>query len=166
MIRLVCKQGWIRRVGVCIVGMLVVGCGFQLAGQQPLPAFLDSVALEADDTRSEVYLALERELIDRGVSISATSTNRLSLSAIDTGQRVLSVSARNIPREFEVFYTTAFSLSRDGTTVLEQPPLTFTRDYQWSELEVLGKVREEQLLRELIVADLVDSMLRQIATLD
>ncbi|MEO0574874.1 MAG: LPS assembly lipoprotein LptE [Pseudomonadota bacterium] len=148
------------------LSLLLSGCGFQLAGQQPLPQWMESVALQADDTRSDVYLALERELIDRGVVISASSSQSLSLSAVDTGQRVLSVSARNIPREFEVFYTTAFSLSRDQEVVLEQPPLTLTRDYQWSELEVLGKVREEQLLRELIVDDLVDSILRQIATLD
>lgn len=137
-----------------------------MAGDQPLPAYLDRVALLCDDTRSEIYLAMERELIDRGVVIDATSDNRLRLSDISTGQRVLSVSARNIPREFEVFYSVAFSFGREAQTLLDRPQQTFTRDYQWSELEVLGKVREEQLLRELIVADLVDSILRQIAALD
>ncbi|MEM8547824.1 MAG: LPS assembly lipoprotein LptE [Pseudomonadota bacterium] len=146
--------------------MLVIlgGCGFQLAAPPDLPGGLDRVAIEAEDTRSELYIALERALLDRGIGIDPRAPTRIVLSVVETGQRVLSVSARNIPREYEVFYTVAFSFTRDGALKFESDPLTLTRDYQWSEFEVLGKEREAADLRALIVQDLVDTILRQIAS--
>ena len=38
----------------------------------------------------------------------------LTVSADDTGQRVLSVTARNIPREYEIYYAVTVSL-RSGS---------------------------------------------------
>ena len=84
---------------------------------------------------------------------------------MQTGERILSVSVRNIPREYEVYYTVAYNFRRNGELLLERPSLTLTRDYTWSETEVLGKTREERQLRALIVDDLVDTILRQLASL-
>ncbi|MEM9172026.1 MAG: LPS assembly lipoprotein LptE [Pseudomonadota bacterium] len=149
---------------ITVVAVICVsGCGFRLAQPVSLPSDFDRVAIDADDTRSAIYVALERELLNRGVTVDRRSGKRIRLLAVETGQRVLSVSARNIPREFEVFYTVAFTYTKDGSEQIVAPPLTLTRDYQWSELEVLGKKAEEESLRALIVADLVDSILRRIA---
>lgn len=145
---------------------MLAGCGFQVAGQPPLPSFLDSVRLEADDKLSDVYLALERRLLKQGVEIRNDSPNRLQLGSVDSGQRVLSVSVRNIPREYEVYYTVSYQFRRAGELLLDRPALSLTRDYVWSELEVLGKVREEQQIRELIVDDLVDTIIRQLTTIE
>ena len=147
-----------------IAAVALAGCGFQLAAQQPLPEGFDTIAVEIDDTRSDLYLALERALAQRGVTIDPDSPNRLAISDIDTGQRVLSVSARNIPREFEVFYTVSYSFRRDRQILLERPGVTLTRDYIWDETQVLGKLREERRLRALIVDDLVETILRQVAS--
>jgi outer membrane lipopolysaccharide assembly protein LptE/RlpB len=43
--------------------------------------------------------------------------------------------------------------------------LTLTRDYTYDSTLVLGKAREEQMLREAIVADLVRIVMKQLATL-
>jgi outer membrane lipopolysaccharide assembly protein LptE/RlpB len=47
------------------------------------------------------------------------------------------------------------------------PPqsLTRTRDYTYDETLVLGKAREEELLREAIVDDLVEVILKQLSSL-
>ncbi|MEM7610499.1 MAG: LPS assembly lipoprotein LptE [Pseudomonadota bacterium] len=131
-----------------------------------MPSYLVSIAIETQDTRSDLYLALERELLARGVAIDPLATSRLAISDEATGQRVLSVSVRNIPREYEVFYTLSYRFTHNGEELLSRPGLTLTRDYTWSEFEVLGKVQEEQLLRDLIVDDLVDVILRQLASLE
>ena len=153
-----------RTLAVCLL-LIPTGCGFQLAGQRPLPDYLTRIAIDTDDTRSDVYLALERRLLDRDIVIDPQSTNRLELGAVQTGERILSVSVRNIPREYEVYYTVAYNFRRNGELLLERPSLTLTRDYTWSETEVLGKTREERQLRALIVDDLVDTILRQLASL-
>ena len=147
-----------------VAAVALAGCGFQLAAQKPLPEGFDTIAVEIDDTRSDLYLALERALAQRGVTIDPDSPNRLAISDIDTGQRVLSVSARNIPREFEVFYTVSYSFRRDRELLLERPGVTLTRDYLWDETQVLGKLREERRLRALIVDDLIETILRQVAS--
>jgi LPS-assembly lipoprotein len=78
---------------------------------------------------------------------------------------VLSVSARNVPREFEVFYTVYYSVQTADTTLLEPRAQTRTRDYTWDETEVLGKEREEELMREAIVDDLVRIVLIQLSAI-
>jgi LPS-assembly lipoprotein len=81
------------------------------------------------------------------------------------GQRGLSVSARNVPLEFEVFYTVAYSVETEDATLLERRVQTLTRDYTWDETQVLGKEREEELLREAIVDDLVRIVLIQLSAI-
>lgn len=152
------------RLGLLALACFLAGCGFQLAERPLLGPSLQTLALEADDPRSDLYLALERALIAQGIQIDPTAPVRLRLVGVDTGQRVLSVSARNVPREYEVFYSGGFVLQDGQTVLLQSDPLTLTRDYNWSEFEVLGKVQEEADLRALIVDDLVDALLRQLAT--
>ncbi len=50
-------------------------------------------------------------------------------------------------------------------SLLESQVLTLTRDYTYDSTLVLGKAREEELLREAIVKDLVRIVLKQISTL-
>ena len=78
---------------------------------------------------------------------------------------MLSVSARNVPTEFEVFYTIEYALDAGASNLLEVQVLTLTRDYTYDSTLVLGKAKEEELLREAIVEDLVRIVLKQISTL-
>ncbi|MFQ5983858.1 MAG: LPS assembly lipoprotein LptE, partial [Woeseiaceae bacterium] len=82
-----------------------------------------------------------------------------------TDHRVLSVSARNLPREYEVYYTIDYSVESGDETIMEPQSLTLTRDYTYDETLVLGKAREEELLREAIVDDLVRIVLKQLSSL-
>ena len=52
-----------------------------------------------------------------------------------------------------------------GPNLLPQQSLTLTRDYTYDSTLVLGKAREEELLREAIVEDLVRIVMKQISTL-
>ena len=69
----------------------------------------------------------------------------LPSSRIGPGNAFLSVSARNVPREFEVFYTVFYSLRTEEETLLSTRSQTLTRDYTWDETLVLGKEKEEQI---------------------
>ena len=70
-----------------------------------------------------------------------------------------------VPREFEVFYTVLYSLQTEDATLLETRSQTLTRDYTWDETRVLGKEKEEALLREAIVDDLVRIVLIQLSAI-
>ena len=47
-----------------------------------------------------------------------------------SGRRVLSVSARNTPQEYEIFYAVEYSVDRGGKEVLELQPLELIRNLQ------------------------------------
>jgi LPS-assembly lipoprotein len=95
--------------------------------------------------------------------LQATAT--FSIESDLTGQRVLSVSARNVPREFEVYYTVLYSLKTEDRVLLTTRSQTLTRDYTWDETLVLGKEKEEQLLRNAITDDLVRVILIQLSSI-
>ena len=120
------------------------------------------------DRFSQFYRELRRSLQAAGVEVldspeGATAT--LSILYDFTDQRVLSVSARNVPTEFEVFYTVRYSITSGEQSLLEPQELTLTRDYTYDETLVLGKAREEQLMRDAIVDDLVRIVLKQISAI-
>ncbi len=124
--------------------------------------------ISIDDRSSQFYRALREQLMRAGVDLvdsAAESTATLSITFDETDQRVLSVSARNVPTEYEVYYTIRYGIDDGMRNLLESQTLTVTRDYTYDSRLVLGKAREEELLRKAIVEDLVRIVLKQIATI-
>lgn len=120
------------------------------------------------ERNTQFHRELERQLLAAGVSVVDSpddATAILSITADQTGQRVLSVSARNVPTEYEVFYTVEYAVTSGDEMLLPAQDITFVRDYTWDETLVLGKAREEDLMRDAIVSDLVRTVLKQISTL-
>ena len=148
--------------------MLLAGCGFQLQSDPQMPAEMERTYIDAIERNTQFHRELRRQLLAADVTIVDSpdqATAILTISADETGQRVLSVSARNVPTEYEVFYTVGYSLLAGQQRLLSPQDLTFTRDYTWDETLVLGKQQEEELMREAIVNDLVRTVLKQISTL-
>jgi LPS-assembly lipoprotein len=78
---------------------------------------------------------------------------------------VLSVSARNTPKEYELFYTVNFAIDRAGTEVVPREELSMTRNISFEETQLLAKDREERILREALARDLADLVLRRLEAL-
>lgn len=157
-----------RLVTVAAILALLAGCGFQLQGAYTAPPEMERTFIATSDGHSLFYRKLGIALRQAGVQVvddPAAATATLSISYDRTGQRVLSVSARNVPTEYEVFYTIAYSIDAAGRGLLPTQELTQTRDYTYDPTLVLGKAREEELLREAISDDLVRIVLKQISTL-
>jgi len=93
------------------------------------------------------------------------STATLTISVDETDQRVLSVSALNVPTEYEVYYAIEYAVDSGETNLLKPQRIALSRDYTYDETLVLGKAHEEQLLREAIVKDIVRIVLKQLGTL-
>ena len=120
------------------------------------------------ERNTQFHRELRRQLQASGVELADSPDNAtavLTITVDDTGQRVLSVSARNVPTEYEVYYTIEYGVVSGEDNLLGPQRVTFTRDYTWDETLVLGKAREEDLLRDSIVNDLVRTVLKQISSL-
>lgn len=151
-----------------LLALVLAGCGFHLRGAPDIPPEMARTYIDTEDRYSLFYRKLSRHLEQSGIELVDSpeeATAELVILADDTGQRVLSVSARNVPREYEVYYTIYYSLV-SGPAVLMEPQLkTLTRDYTYDETRVLGKAREEDLLREAITDDLVRLVMFQLSSL-
>jgi LPS-assembly lipoprotein len=147
---------------------LLAGCGFHLRGALTMPEAMQRTYVDAVDNYSLFHRELRLRLQEAGVQLVDTpgeATAILSITSDDTGQRVLSVSARNVPTEYEVYYTVRYSLAAGEKTLLESQDVTETRDYTYDETLVLGKAHEEAVLREAIAKDLVRIVLKQVSSL-
>lgn len=150
-----------------LVAALVAGCGLHLRSPPDIPEEMARTYIATDDHYSLFYRQLQVRLQEVGVELvdsPAEATAQLSIILDDTGQRVLSVSARNVPREYEVYYTVLYSLKSGEDVLMEPQSKTLTRDYTYDETRVLGKAREERLLREAIADDLVRVVLIQLSS--
>lgn len=156
-----------RRVLPGLLTVALTGCGFHLRGAPDIPPEMARTYIATDDPYSLFYRKLEDRLRENGVQLVDSSTAATAEFAIlvdDTGQRVLSVSARNVPREYEVYYTIYYSLVSGEKILIEPQSKTLTRDYTYDETRVLGKAREEELLREAIADDLVRLVMIQLSS--
>ena len=139
-----------------------------MRGAATVPAEMARTYIETNDRRTLFYRELRDSLRRSGVEVvddPADSTATFAIQSDDTGQRVLSVSARNVPREFEVFYTVSYGVVTTNKVIMEPRTQTLTSDYIWDETLVLGKEKEEQLLREAIVDNLMRIVFIQLSAL-
>ena len=151
-----------------LAALLLAGCGFQMRGASTVPPEMARTYIETADRHSLFYRELKAGLENAGVETVDGEEEASSVFSIvhdETGQRVLSVSARNVPPEFGVFYAVSYRLTVGERTFLPPQTQTMTRDYTWDETLVLGKEKEEQILREDIVDNLVRVILIQLSSI-
>jgi LPS-assembly lipoprotein len=151
-----------------LCSLLLAGCGYHLQGELTIPAEMRTTYIHAVDDYSLFHRELRLQFQAAGVQLTdspvdATATFSILLDATD--QRVLSVSARNVPTEYEVYYSVRYTLQSGEKILLEPQFVTVTRDYTYNESQVLGKAHEEDVLRAAIVDDLVRIVLKQISAL-
>lgn len=159
----------LHRVAPLVLAFSLGACGFRLEGSGTLPEQMARTYVETSAPTSAFTGSLQNELRTRGLDVverADEATARLVITEDATGQRVLSVSARNIPREYEVFYAVTFALETGDGRVIDSESLTVTRSYTFDETQVLGKSREERVLREALAEDLARQVVRRIEAVD
>jgi LPS-assembly lipoprotein len=152
---------------LCAVVSLAA-CGWRLQGAAKLSPTMAVTFLDADDRYTEFNRALRDRLLASGAKVTergADATAVVKIIKDQSGQRVLSVSARNTPEEYEVFYTVEYSVASGGTELIPPQKLELTRDYSYDTTAVLAKQREQAVLREALAQDLAGLVLRRLASL-
>ena len=158
-----------RRLCACLyvaTSALLTGCGFQLAGSVTDVEVPTPVYVAATDRYSPFYLGAMQRLRASGIAVTDTLGDAATILTIrrdETGARVLSVSAQNVPREFEVFYTVSYDLAVGSELRVVANDITLARDYTWNETQVLGKAREEEIIRAALADLLLEDFVRRVA---
>ena len=162
---------------------LLGGCGFRLQGSTPLPAVVATVQLDAADDRTPFVQALRRRLDASGATlaprgpagagaagsgaagVAASGIAVLRIERDEVVERVASVSARNIPREYELTQVVRFSLDAGGTRRISSAEVTASRSLTFDERRALAKEREREQLREALADEVAGVVLQRVAGL-
>ena len=124
--------------------------------------------LETGDRYTPLYAAFEARLRAAGAKLAtdpASASAVIHLHKDETGRELLSVSARNTPGEFEVYYSVEFSVTTGSGELLARQQATLTRDFAYDENAVLAKEHEEESLRNALADELAGLILRRLAAL-
>ncbi|MEZ5562536.1 MAG: hypothetical protein R3F27_06220 [Gammaproteobacteria bacterium] len=160
---------WFR--GALLGGGLLwlTACGFHFRTAPDFPADMAVTHIQTNDRYSLFYRELVNTLRRNDIVLSEDATGARTVIRIfsdETGRRTLTVTARNVPAEYEVWYRVTFSVDVNGSEAVPFEELVLTRDYPFDETQVLGKANEEQLIMQAIARDLVGLVSRRLAAID
>jgi LPS-assembly lipoprotein len=156
-----------RHAVLAVLALLAGGCGFHLRGDVEYPPGMAVTYIQATDRYTPFYRKVKAALQEGGVRVTANAGDAGAVLRIlqdETGQRVLSVSARNTPREYDVFYIVRYALEIGGREALPAQQLVLTRDYTYDETLVLGKDAEGEVIRQALADDLVGVVTRRLSS--
>ena len=152
-------------ITVALLLGLVSGCGFQLRGSADLKG-LKSVRIDSGSEllREELTVFLE----DGGVIL--VEDKKLPVDGVLRAyeeayeRRVLSVDSNTgKAREYELAYSVEFNLTdAKGKTLVPGQAVRLVRDFVFDEDAVIGKSREEDVLRRELRRDGAQQILRRL----
>lgn len=155
------------KLPVLLLVVLLAGCGFHLRGSADLPSTMSLTFIKgirpfgtlADDFSAALRL--------RGIKVIDSeryATAVLQITQNSTEKQVLSVDIHGNVLEYEIRQTIRFSvMTADGQPVVPEQSVALSRDYIFSSTDVLGKQREEQVVRATLQENLVNLAMLRIA---
>jgi LPS-assembly lipoprotein len=153
---------------VSLVAVLLAGCGFQLRGAVELSGRMAEPYIELPDRFTPFSRELSTALVAAGARLAPTreaATAVVRIHVDEHGREVLSISARNTPQEFEVFYVVEYSVQAGEEEILPRQRLRLTRDFAYDDTAVLAKQHEEDDLLEALARDLAGLVTGRLAAL-
>lgn len=157
-------------IGALLLALGASACGFRLAGSEKLPDTLKKPYLSIKDPYTDFARELEHQLKASGALLQPAregSTAVIDVTRDQVQVTTLSVSARNIPTEYELIYTVVFAVrgTAPDKQLLAPQTLTLSRDYSFNENELLAKEHESDILRRQMARDLAGIAVRRLASL-
>lgn len=150
--------------------MLVVGCGFRLAGSIDSANLVGTRVVDASRSAgSELAWSLEQDLKLRGVQASAEGEGRRVLRVLGETfeRRPLTLTSDARTAEYEVVGRAEFELlGSDGRVLIPARSILADGVYLRDASRLLGSSQEEARLREEIRGELVRRILIAVAAVD
>ena len=152
---------------ICILTGLCA-CGFRLVGGDTLPGILARPYLTLKDPYTDFSREFEHQLKSAGAtlqSVRANATATIEVTKDLVQRRTLSVSALNIPTEYELTYTITFAVQGPDKELLAPQTISLSKDYSFEENVLLAKEHEADILRQQMARDLVSIAMRRLTRL-
>jgi len=153
------------RASAFLLSFTLAACGFQLRGTATLPFETiyvpNATAGIALDLKRNIRSGTGTRVLDEAKGAEA----QLQFSEESRQKEILSLTAAGRVSEYRLIYRVRFRVS-DGKGIDFLPPstVTLTRDMTFEDSQVLAKEGEEQLLFRDMQLDMVQQIMRRIAT--
>ncbi len=148
-----------------MLALMLAACGFQLRGAQPLP--FSSLYIPADNW--EMGALLKRNI--RALNSTQLTETPQEAQAVFTllgearEKNILSLSGTGRVREYQLRYRLAFRVhDLKGKEFIAPTEIVLVRDISFSDERVLAKEQEESLLYRDMQNDMVQQLMRRMAT--
>lgn len=155
-------------LAVLLVSVSLAACGFRMQGIGRFPESLATTYIDTPDRYSVFYRELRAELEQGGVQIVDSPVHSNAIIRVEqdsSGQSVLTVSGRNVPTEYDVFYTVRYSVWINSEEVLPTQFLSLNQSYTYDATTVLGKNRESDAIHDALAENLVRQVAKQLSLL-
>lgn len=159
------RRTFLRTVlGITGSGILA-GCGFRMRG----PQHLNFASIHVGVSQYSDFGAALRAQISSSNTVIENDPNKaevkLQILADDREREILSLTGAGKVREYQLIQRVRFRLvHRDGTDLIPPTTISARREYTFNDSEVLGKEQEEALLYRDMQNDLVQQIVRRLAT--
>ena len=145
--------------------MLLAGCGFRLRGTADvpfetihLPGATAGIAL---DLKRNIEAGTRARVVDDPKAAQAL----LQVTEEARSREILSLTSAGRVREFQLRYRVGFRVhDGKGGEFVPASVIQLTRDMTYSDAEILAKEQEEQLLFRDMRTDMVQQILRRLAS--
>ena len=151
-----------KKLAITVTSLLLLGCGFQLQNSANFVGKLETLYIQTTDPYTVFYQTMKRKMVDNGIEITterAAADFVLTIHADETDQRILSVSGRNTPREYEVYYLVKWSLTKGNQIIIQPTTNNRFQDYTFDQRQLLGKSTESRIIQESLAEDIVQMIL-------
>ena len=154
-----------KRFAAVLSFLLLAACGFQLRGTASLPFETIYVPNATAGIALEIKRSIQAGTEARVVDDAKAAAAQLLFLEESRRKDILSLTAAGRVSEYRLFYRVRFRVS-DGTGGDFLPPVSIQlfRDMTYDDSQVLAKEAEEQLLFRDMQTDMVQQVLRRIAT--
>ena len=150
-----------------LLAALLAGCGFHLRGSADLPAAMSVTYIKGIRPFGTLADDFTAALRVRGITVTdheQYATAVLHITQNTTEKQVLSVDTNGNVLEYEIRQAIRFAVAAaDGRSVVAEQSVALSRDYIFSSTDVLGKQREEQVVRATLQENLVNLAMLRIA---
>jgi LPS-assembly lipoprotein len=144
--------------------LALAGCGFQLRGQTTLPfatLFVPGNSALVVELKRNVVSGTQTKLVD---SVAQSQAQLLITNEVRE-KVILSLNSAGRIREYQLRYKLAFRvIDGKGRDFLPLNEIALTRDISFNDSQVLAKESEEALLYRDMQTDMVQQVLRRLAT--
>ncbi len=155
-----------RLLTAALTVLALAGCGFHLRGNIAMPFHSAHVAGSEHDP---VLTDLRRQLRLNDVEVTDEAKGAqivIRILQLRQERDILSLNSAGKAREYRLFYTLAYAVdAADGTSLRAPDRITLRRDVTFSDSQVLAKAQEEALLYNDMKTDIVQQLMRRLATI-